>query len=188
MLRRLRGALVFAACGVALVAAVSGSSAQSALQTRSCSQAGSFFNVQIAGNVDATYWGRIHADLFAAIPRGEAMVAVWSFGSQRNKRPDLYGWATESRSRIAERCRARSARRPSEGALRPSIRVEDGWAFGRRYECHRRGRVVIQTRALRGGTQIAVWMEKSRELIAIGEISGRSGWVRASKRCDERKL
>ena len=170
-------------CAAALVSVSNGASAPTAVETRSCSQAGPEFNVQIAGKIDGTYYGRIHRDLFARIPRGEAVVAVWTFGSQRGSA--LYGWATGSRADIAERCRARSARTPPKGLLQPAIRVEDDWAFGRRYECQRRGRVVIQTEELRGRTRMTVWMEKTRELIAVAELRRGSGSVRASKRCND---
>jgi hypothetical protein len=172
----------------ALVAATSAASAPTVVETRSCSQAGPEFNVQIAGNIDGTYWGRMHRDLFARIPRGEAMVAVWTFGSQQNIENDLYGWAAGSRSDLAARCRGVSARAPSTGALRPAIRVEDGWSYGRRYECNRRGRIVIQTDTRGSRIRMSVWMASSRELIAVAEISRGKASVRASKRCDERDL
>ena len=184
----MRAVVVALLCAAALVAASSGVSAPSAVQTRSCSQAGSEFNVQIAGNIDGTYWGRIHRDLFAPIPRGAAAVALWTFGSQRNIDSDLYGWAAGTRSDFAERCRASTARAPSTPALRPPVRVNDGWALGRRYECRRRGRIVIQAAGIAGGTRLTVWMEKSRELIAVAEVKRGSASMRASKRCDERDL
>jgi hypothetical protein len=180
--------VVAVVCAVGLVTASSGSSATALVETRSCSQAGPEFNVQVAGNIDGTYWGRIHRDLFAPVGRGEAMVAVWSFGSQRNIDSDLYGWAAGSRADIADRCRALRAPKPARGSLRPALRVRDGWAFGKRYECTRRGRVVIQTDEADGRTRVAVWMERSRELIALAEVRRGSAWVRASTRCDERDL
>ena len=170
------------------MAVSSGTSAPSAVQTRSCSQAGPEFNVQIAGNIDGTYWGRIHSDLFARVPKGEAMVAVWTFGSQRNVDSDLYGWAAGSRSDFAERCRGVSARPPAGGALRPAVRVKDGWSFGKRYECNRRGRIVIQIDTAAGRTRLSVWMAKSRELIATAEVRPGNALVRGSKRCLERDL
>jgi hypothetical protein len=176
------------ACAAALVAAAGGGSAPVVVETRSCTQAGPEFNVQIAGNIDGTYWGRIHRDLFNPVGRGEAMVAVWSFGSQQNIDNALYGWAAGSRADIADRCRASRAPKPARGSLRPALRVKDGWAFGKRYECSRRGRVVIQTDEAGGRTRITVWMERSRELIALAEVRRGNAWVRASKRCDERDL
>jgi hypothetical protein len=183
-----RAALVVLLCAAALVVASSGTSAPSAVRTASCSQAGPEFSVQIAGNIDGTYWGRIHAELFARIPKGKATVAVWSFGSQENREPDLYGWAAGSRVEIAERCRTSSARAPAMHALRPPLRVSDGWALGRRYECQRRGRVVIRATGIRGGTRLVVWMERSRELIAVAEIRQGSALVRATKRCRDNPL
>jgi hypothetical protein len=172
----------------ALVAVSSGASTPSVVETRSCSQAGPFFNVQIAGNIDSTYWGRIHRELFARIPRGEAMVAVWTFGSQQNKESDLYGFATSGRSDLAARCRSVRAMAPTTGALRASFRVKDGWALGRRYECNRRGRVAIQTDVRGGRTRLSVWMASTRELIAVAEIARGVASIRASKRCEERSL
>jgi hypothetical protein len=180
-----RTAFVVLLSAAALVAVSSGAAAPAAIQTRSCSQAGPVFNVHIAGNIDGTYYGRIHRDLFARVPKGEAMVAVWTFGSQQNSGGGLYGWAAGSRLDIAERCRASSARAPAAGALRPPLRVNDGWALGRRYECQRRGRIVIRATEIRGGTRLVVWMEKSRELIALAEVKSGSATVRASKRCNE---
>lgn len=184
----MRLALLTLVCGVALAGAAGGASAPNAVETRSCTQAGADFNVQIAGNIDGTYWGRIHRDLFAPIGRGEAMVAVWSFGSQKNIDSELYGWAAGSRADIADRCRALRAPRPARGTLRPALRVKDGWAYGKRYECTRRGRIVVQTDEAGGRTRVAVWMERTRELIALAEVRGESAWLRASKRCDERDL
>jgi hypothetical protein len=183
-----RAALLILACSVALVTASGGTSAPAAVETRSCSQLGADFNVQVAGNIDGTYWGRMHRDLFAPIGRGEAMVAVWTFGSQQNLDSGLYGWAAGSRADIADRCRALRALKPARGSLRPALRVKDGWAFGKRYECSRRGRIVIQTDEARGRTRVAVWMERSRELIALAEVRSGNAWLRASKRCDERDL
>jgi hypothetical protein len=183
-----RVAFVALLCVAALAAASSGASTPDAIHTRSCSQAGSYFNVQIAGNIDGTYVGRANEELFARIPRGQAMVAVWTFGSQENIDGDLYGWAAGSRADIAQRCRSLGVRAPSRGALRPALRVKDGWAYGRRYKCDRRGRIAIQTQDLAGGVRLTVWMEKSRELIAVAEIGRGIASVRASKRCDERSL
>jgi hypothetical protein len=160
-------------------------SAPTKVSTRSCVQIGSFFSVQIAGNVDGTYWGRIHRDVFAPIPDRKAMVALWSFGSPQ---PVLRAWIAHERSRISARCPASSARAPERGDLRPPLRVKDGWAYGRRYECRQRGRFVVRTETLRSGTRMTVWMEKSRELIAVAEVTGASGWLRSSKRCTERSV
>jgi hypothetical protein len=125
-------------------------------------------------------------------PAERSTVAIWSIVADSCRKvpssarePALYGWAAGSRADIAERCRTRSAGKPPERAHRPALRVKDGWAFGRTYKCERRGRVVIQTAELRVRTRMTVWMEKTRELIAVGELRRGSGSVRASKRCGE---
>jgi hypothetical protein len=180
----MRAALVVLLCAVALVAATGGASAPGVVETRSCSQAGPFFNVQIAGNIDGTYWGRLQDELFARIPAGQAMVAVWTFGSQQSG-SDLYAWAAGSRSDIAGRCRVVRARAPARGTLRPALRVKNGWAYGRTFKCERRGRIAIQTTAVGGGTRLVVWMPRTGELIAVADVRRGSASVRASKRCSE---
>lgn len=182
----MRLAVLALACVAALAFAGSAGSADTVVSTRSCGQLGSFFNVQFAGKVDGTYWGWLHRHLFAPVPKTETMIGIWTFGSQTTRGPVLYGWATAGRSGLAKRCVQRSARPPAQGRLRARLRVEDGWAYGRRYECRRRGRFVVRTDVRGNVSRVSVWMERSRELLAVAEIKRGSGWIRVSKRCLER--
>ncbi len=181
--------LLTLAAAVALVAAGAGASAPPAVDaTGSCSQVGSFFNVQIAGNKLGSYWLRLLSEAFAPIPSGKSMIVVWSFGSQTSRGPVVYGWITDTRSRLSSRCPARAARRPTGGTLGPPVGVKDGWAYGRRFACNHRGRFLIHTEKLRNGIRMTVWMEKSRELIAVAEVAPGFGWLRTSKRCVKRTV
>lgn len=182
-----QGALVLA-CAGAFVIAGSAVSAPTTVSTRSCAPVGSSFNVQIAGNIGGTYWNWLHPDVFAPIPDEKSMVAVWGFGSQTNRGPMLRGWIAGDRSRISSRCRTSSDRAPERGNLRPRLKVEDGWAYGRRYECRQQGRFIVRTETLRNGIRMSVWMERGRELIAVAETGRGRTWLRVSRRCLERTL
>jgi hypothetical protein len=174
-----------ACCVVALVAAGGAFSAPTAVVTHSCGQVGSRFSVHLAGDKGSNFWLNVHRDVAAAIPPERTMLAVWSFGSGSTG-PVLYGWAANSRPNLTRRCRPRSSPQPPDGALRPVFRVKDGWAVGRRYECARRGSIVIRAETVRRVVRFIVWMERSRELIAVGEVGPSAGWLRASARCAER--
>lgn len=173
-------------CVIALVAAGGGISAPTAVATYSCDQLGVPFSVHLAGDKDSNFWLSIHRDVFAAIPRETAMFAVWSFGRQGSG-PVLYGWAADGRSKLSpRRCKARSASRPPAGALAPLFRVKDGWALGGRYDCAQRGSIVMRVETVRRAIRFTVWMQRTRELVAVAEIAPGGGWIRPSKRCSER--
>jgi hypothetical protein len=182
-----RSAVVALACVAALVAAPSPASAPAVVTSVSCGQLGSFFSVNFNGNIRGTYWALQHR-IFDPIPQGRTNVALWSFGSQATMSSVMYAWATSGKSQLSKRCRRSGARAPAPGNLRPRLRVEDGWAYGRRYECRQRGRIVVRVDTRGATSRLSAWMEKSRELVATAEIGARSGWVRVSKRCLERDL
>ena len=140
----------------------------------------------LAGNIDGTDLPFYVPGLFDAIPSRKATVAVWSYGTQENRTPTIYAWAAGSESRLAARCPARSLAAPRRGSLRARTRTEDGWALAGEYRCNQRGRVVISIRELSRLTRVTVWMEKSRELIAVAEIRREGATLRVSTRCAER--
>jgi hypothetical protein len=183
-----RGGLIPAGDFAAFVSAGRAVAAPAAVSTRSCAPAGPFFNVQIIGNKEASFWAQphLHPELFAGIPPKKSLVAIWTFGTQAGREPALYAWAADGRTRFSMRCRARTARAPSRGDLRPVLRVEDGWAFGGRFECDHRGRFVIQTERLGRRTRLAVWIERTGELIAMAEVGPREAWARVAERCAKR--
>jgi hypothetical protein len=156
--------------------------------TRSCAQLGGMFSIQLVGNKQGSYWFDIKSARFARVPAQKSVVAVWSFAPQAADGIALYGWITDSQQRLSPGCRPAGAQteRPLEGTLRARVRTRDGWGFGKRYECQRRGRFFVEVRQLRRGKRMTVWMEGTRELIAVAEIAGGSGWLRASKGCSER--
>jgi hypothetical protein len=184
-----RPALIPAGEFGAFVIAESALAAPATVSTRSCAPAGPSFNVHIIGNRDGSFWAQphVHPEVFAGIPADTALVSVWTFGSQTGG-PALYGWIAGDRSRFSQRCRARTARAPSRGELRPALRVQDGWATGGRFQCSHRGRFVIQTEKLGARTRMAVWIERTGELIAMAEAGRGTAWLRVAKRCVERNL
>jgi hypothetical protein len=184
LLAVLVGTAVFAGAG-------GGVSAQGpSVTTRSCAQLGGFFSVQLAGNKQGSYWLEAKSARFARVPAQRTVVAVWSFAPQAADGIAVYGWITDSQQRLSPSCRAAGAepKRPVGGTLRARARTKDGWGFGQRYECQQRGRFLVEVQQLRRGKRMTVWMEETRELIAIAEVSGGSGWLRASKRCSERDI
>lgn len=182
----MRALVAVSVCVAAAVLVASPDSAPTAVTTVACAQAGSFFNVQLAGKVAGTFTGVYYETMFARVPRQESIVTVWTLGSEGTGGPFLYGWATSGRSSLSSRCRSRAARPPAKGRLRAPLRVRDGWAFGKRYDCRQRGSIVLRTDVGGATTRLTLWMERSRELVAIAEIRKDSGWLRASKRCLER--
>jgi len=181
-----RRVFVASVCVTALVVAGGGVSAPTTVATYSCDQIGSHFSAHLAGDKHSNFWLDIHRDVFAAIPRETAMFAVWSFGRDGSG-PVLYGWAADGRSKLSpRRCKARSASTPPAGALGPRFRVKDGWALGGRYECPQRGSIAIRVETVRKTVRLTVWMQRTRELIAVAEIAPGGGWIRPSKRCSER--
>jgi hypothetical protein len=173
-------------CLAAAVLTESPASTPTAVTTVACAQPGAFFNVQITGKLEGTFVGTFYRDMFARVPKRESIVTVWTFGSEATNGSFLYGWATSGRAISSSRCRPRTARPPAKGNLRAPIRVRDGWALTRRYECRQRGPILIRTDVRGATTRLTLWMERSRELVATAEIRDGSGWLRASKRCYER--
>jgi hypothetical protein len=175
------GAFVIAGDAVAAPAAVS---------TRSCAPAGPFLNVHLIGKKEGSFFAQphVHPQVFAGIPPGTSLVSVWTFGNQASGGPVVYGWISGGRSHFSTRCRARTARAPSRGDVGPLIRVRDGWATGGRFKCSHRGRVVIQTEKLGRRMRMAVWIERTGELVALAEAGPGTAWARVSKRCSEGNL
>jgi hypothetical protein len=173
-------------CLAAAVLTTSPASAPTAVTTVACVQPGAFFNVQIAGKVEGTFVGTFYEAMFARVPKRESIVTVWTYGSEATNGPFLYGWATSGRMASSSRCRPRTVRPPAKGNLRAPLRVRDGWAVGKRYDCRQRGAFLVRTDVRGATTRLTVWMERSRELVATAEIRKGNGWLRASKRCFER--
>jgi hypothetical protein len=181
-----RALLAVTVCVAAGMLASSSASAPTAVKTFRCAQGGSFFNVQLAGKVEGTFVGTFYGDMFgSAVPKRETIVTVWTLGSGGTG-AFLYGWGTSGRATSSSRCRPRTARPPAKGNLGAPFRVRDGWALTRRYDCRQRGSIVVRTDVRGATTRLTLWMERSRELVAIAEIRKGSGWLRASKRCYER--
>jgi hypothetical protein len=174
------------ACAAALALAGSPASAPTAVTTVACAQAGSFFNVQITGKVGGTSVGTFYEEAFRPVPQNETVVALWSYGSQSTRGVVLYGWLASGRTSAFTRCRPRAARPPAARGLRAPIKVRNGWAYTKRYDCRQRGPIVVRTDVRGATSRLTVWMERGRELVAAAEIRDGSGWLRASKRCFER--
>lgn len=179
-MRRLLSVLV---CGTALVAAGAGASAPSAVEARSCAQLASSFNIQLLG--DRSYGWQLGR--YTAIPAKTAVVAVFSLGGPRATNGlAVYGWATRAGSRLSTACsRVQPATRQPTGSLRPAVRVQHGWLYGRKYACTMRGRFVVETRDIAGGKRVTVRMQGTGELLAVAEVGRAGGWIRGSKRCTE---
>jgi hypothetical protein len=171
-----------------LVASGPVSSASDAVDARTCKRQGSFFNVQILGDRDAEYQFSFARRRFG-IPDGKTVVAVWGLGGPRSTAGvAMYGWIAESQSRLATFC-ARTAspgRDPKAAGLRPRVQVRDGWGSGPRYACLHQGRVVVRARDIPGGKRLVVRMQPGGHLIAVAEVERGGGWLRASKRCEQR--
>jgi hypothetical protein len=184
----LRHVLVAVVCGSALWAAAGGGAAPAAVDARSCAQRSSFFNVQILGDKDAVRWTSLSIRPLASVPKGKTVAVVWSLGGPRSTNGmAVYGWMTDTQSRFAFHCsRVRAAQKTSSRGLRAPGRVKDGWHYGLRFACLQRGNFVVEVRDLSGGQRMTVRMQRSGEVIAIAEAKPGGGWIRASKRCEER--
>jgi hypothetical protein len=177
-------ALVLPVLALAVVSEL-GSAAPAAVEARSCRQLASTFNVQIVGDRDAVHYFGSADSRPTQIPDGKTAIVVWSFGGPaRAGGLAVQGWITSTRSGLAARCSTlRRPRAPSAGKLGDPVGVRDGWFTGRKFSCLRRGRLVIETRDVAGGKRLRVWMQQSGEVIALGEVRGRSGWLRGSPDC-----
>lgn len=180
--------LLLVALVAGVVAAPTGTTAPTVVETRSCAPAGSYFNLHLAGHKRAGFWLGAHADTFHDIPADRALAAVWSFGSQTTREPVLYAWSVDTAARFRADCRVLGGTkaRPPAGVLRAPFRVKPGWFVGKRYECARRGRVAIRTQSIAKGMRMTVWAERNRRLLAVAELTNGGGWMRASKSCAER--
>lgn len=172
------------ACVAALGAAGAGTPAPGVVEARSCAQVSDGFNVQILGE---SSWG-FGLDN-AHLPSKRTIVVVWSRGGPAaSGGVAVFGWITNARSAFRAGCSVTSAaRRQTPGALRPPIRVKDGWFWGRKFACFNRGRLRLVVRDIAGGKRITVRMDRTGVLVAQGEVTRGGGWLRASKRCDERE-
>jgi hypothetical protein len=66
-------------------------------------------------------------------------------------------------------------------------RVKDGWAFGRKFGCLEKGRLLITTTQRGSKTEIVVRMQASGRVIAAGELAKGGGWIRGSKTCEAKE-
>jgi hypothetical protein len=163
------------------------SAAPQATETRSCAQVFGFFNVQLIG--DRAWGWNLDGLGSVGVPKKRAVIVVWSLGGVLPGGLNVYGWATAKRSRPSPRCTVvkRQLRSPSLADLGPITRVEDGWAFGRKFVCLEPGRVLVTTTQSRGKTRVVVRMERSGRVMAVGELEQGGAWIRGSKRCDDRE-
>jgi hypothetical protein len=163
------------------------SAAPQVTDTRSCAQVWTFFNVQLIGNRD---WGwNLDGLGSVGVPKKRAVIVVWSLGGVLPGGLNVYGWATAKRSRPSPHCTVvkRQPKPPSLSGLGPITRVEDGWAFGRKFVCLEPGRVLVTTTQSQGKARVVVRMQESGRVMAVGELGKGGGWIRGSKRCDDRE-
>ncbi len=177
---------------VATVAAVvlpvaAGNATSTATTTFSCAQVWGSFNVQLVGNRD---WGwNLEGLGNVGAPKERALVVVWSLGGKLPGGINVYGWTTATRSRPSPKCAVVEAqpKAPSLAGLGPTTRVKDGWAFGRKFGCLDTGRLLISVTQGGGKTRIAVRLQKSGRVIAVGELGSGGGWIRGSKSCEAKE-
>jgi hypothetical protein len=175
------GAGMLAAAGV-------GQSAPTAVDARACAQHSSFFNVHLLGDKDAVDWVAFNGAALSGVPKRKAVAVVWSLGGPASTSGiAVYGWITASRSHFALDCTStkRARQKPIKG-LRAPTRVKNGWHDGSRFACLQPGRFVVDVRDIQAGKRLTVRMQRTGELIAVAEVSRGGGWIRGSKRCDER--
>ena len=183
----LRGALLAVVGAAALLPAGTGAASPSATTTVSCAQTWSSFNVQLIGDRD---WGWNFDGLVEIdVPAKKSMIIVWSMGGTIRGGVNPYAWATAARAGTSPKCRVVKAtlRPASMTGLGPPIRVEDGWAFGRKFACLHRGRLLITTTRRAAGTKVVVRMQSNGKVIAVGEVGKGVGWIRGSTSCDDRE-
>ena len=172
---------------VAVVTAAGVSAAPPATRTVSCAQVWSSFNVQLVGDRD---WGWNLGGLGnVGVPKERAVIVVWSLGGKLPGGINVYGWATAKRDRPSPKCSVVKARlrRPSLAGLGPVTRVQDGWAFGRKFGCLDGGRVLITITQSGTKARVAVRMQRSGKVIAVGEVGDGGGWIRGSKSCEAKE-
>ena len=178
------------AVGVAALAlpVAAGNATSTATTTYSCAQVWGSFNVQLVGDRD---WGwNLGALGSVGAPRKKSIIVVWSLGGYAAQQGlNVYSWATGSRFRPSNRCHAvkQTPKQPSLAGLGPVTRVKDGWAFGRKFGCLDKGRILISTTQRSGRAKVVVRMQSSGEVIAVGELGGGRGWIRGSKSCEAKE-
>jgi hypothetical protein len=171
-----------------LVAAGVGTSAPTAVEARACKQHGSFFNVHLLGEKDSADWVAFNGAALSGVPKRKAVAVVWSLGGPASTSGiAVYGWTTAARTRFALDCTSTrpGRQRPLKG-LRAPVRLKNGWHDGSRFACLQPGRLVVDVRDIRGGKRLTVRMQRTGELIAVAELTGGGGWIRGSRRCDDR--
>jgi len=181
-MRALLAIAVLAMLGVASVSA-----APHATKTVSCAQVWTGFNVQLVGNRD---WGWNLGGLGnVGVPKERAVIVVWSLGGVLPGGINVYGWATAKRSRPSPKCTLvkGALKSPSLSGLGPTTRIKDGWAFGRKFGCLERGRVLVATTQGGGEARVVVRMQSSGRVIAVGELGAGGGWIRGSKTCEAKE-
>lgn len=181
------GVLVLLAAVAIAVTAGAGVAASTATTTVSCPQVWTGFNVQLIGDRD---WGwNLSALGSVGAPKKRSLIVVWSLGGPLRGGLLPHGWASATRSRASQRCRPVTAKLEpaSLRGLGPTYRTKDGWAYGRKFSCLDRGRLLITTARSASKTRVVVRMQSSGKTIAVGELSGRSGWIRGSTSCDDRE-
>ena len=180
-------ALPVTLAALAAIGAGSVLAARQATETVSCSQVWTGFNVQLVGDRD---WGWNLGGLGSVgVPKKRAVIVVWSLGGKLPGGLNVYGWATAKRSRPSPRCSIVKAQleRPSLSGLGPVTRVKDGWAFGRKFGCLERGRLLMTTTQGNGEARVVVRMQASGRVLAVGELGNGGGWIRGSKTCEAKE-
>jgi hypothetical protein len=171
-----------------LVAAGVAMSAPTAVEARACTQRSSFFNVHLLGDKESTDWVAFNGAALSGAPKGKALAVVWSLGGPVSTSGiAVYGWATAARSHFALECTTTRPTRPKPvKGLRAPVRMKNGWHDGVRFACLQAGRLVVDVRDVRNGKRLTVRMQRTGELIAVAELGRTGGWLRGSRRCDER--
>lgn len=157
-------------------------SASKAAAARVCLPKDVAVNIQILG--DRTWGWKLGR--YRAIPEHVTTIAVWSSGGPVETQGLVaYGWATRTRSAFFAECRSGRAARQLAGNLGPAVRVKDGWFAGRKFTCLDSGRIVVAISDTRTGKRVTVRVQKTGQLLALGEITAGGGWLRGSKSCRE---
>ena len=181
-------ALLAAAVAALALPLVAGNAAPTATSTVSCKQVWGSFNVQLIGDRE---WGwNLNALGSVGAPTHKSIIVVWSLGGFAAQQGlNIYGWATATRSRMADRCRrvAATSKQPSLKGLGPVTRVKDRWAFGRKFGCLEKGPLSITTTTSGGKTRVVVRLQQSGKVMAVGELGGGGGWIRGSKSCEAKE-
>jgi hypothetical protein len=180
--------LLAAAVAAVALPVSAGNATPAAATTVSCQQVWGSFNIQLIGDRE---WGwNLGALGTVGAPTHKSIIVVWSLGGFAAQQGlNIYGWATGTRSRMADRCKrvAVTPKQPSLKGLGPVTRVKDGWAFGRKFGCLEKGPLLITTTQKAGKTQVVVRIQKSGKVMAVGELAGGGGWIRGSKTCEAKE-